>query len=122
MATSDRDALAEVWAGHEMVVTYEGRLAGCVTCRACRVMGEWTGVDTLSAVREHDAHVLLASDWLAQRDRRVAAEALREYRSALAENDSALYWNDRQDFLGDIDEWADWIEAGDMDEIEENDA
>jgi len=67
MATTDRDALAEVLAAHEAIGWVDGWTCAC-------------GID-VGLPPEHQVHLadaILASDWLAQRDRRVAAEALRE--------------------------------------------
>lgn len=73
---TDRDALVEVIGGHLPQSRGAGRWPGCFSHPRIE---DWTP--------DHLADVVLASDWLAQRDRRVAAEALRE---------AAEAWHERQ--------------------------
>lgn len=81
---ADRDVLAEVLGEHSWDMTDEIKVNGVWTWVLCCECGDQP---LLTEGHQRIADDTLASDWLAQRDRRVRAEALREAADCLPGED-----------------------------------
>lgn len=102
----------------ELVAEVAGVLAEHVDRRlvwpACSCGWSRQDLDTSKDHRQHRAHLADAlADLLAAREQQVRAEAIWEYRDALAGNESAENWCTRDAYLHDLVDWATYIEEGD---------